>query len=71
MLTAAGYVGLAIMLIGIVLVVIGVVFYELQLTGNKPIQWWVWLLLSLGAVMTVAGLIVTLVFLKHPPPAKA
>jgi hypothetical protein len=71
MLTTAGYVGLAIMLTGIVLVIIGVIFYEIQLTSNKPIQWWVWLLLSLGGVMTVAGLIVTLIFLKHPPPSKS
>jgi len=69
-LGAIGYLGLTIMLVGIVLVVIGVIFYELQLTANKPIQWWVWVLLALGATMTITGVIVTLVFLKHPPPPK-
>ena len=70
MLSIAGYIGLFIMLLGIILTVVGIVYYELQISSNKPIAWWVWLLLSLGFVMTIIGMIVTFIFLRHPPAPK-
>lgn len=70
MLTAAGWVGFSIMIVGIILVVLGVVFYEVNLINNKPISWWIWTLLILGIIMTIVGLIVTMIFLRHPPSSK-
>lgn len=67
MLTIASYIGLGILFAGVVLTIVGVVYYELQISANKPIAWWVWLLLSLGGVMVITGLIVAVIFLKHPP----
>lgn len=58
------------MITGIILVVIGVIFYELYIADNKSITWWIWLLLSLGVAMTVTGAIVTLVFLRQPAQDK-
>lgn len=66
-LSAAGYAGLFTMLVGIILVILGVVFYEQHLTSNKNISWWVWTLLIVGIIATIVGMIITIMFLRHPP----
>ena len=69
-MTLVGYFGLFILFSGIILMVVGVVYYELQVSSNKPIAWWVWFLLSLGTVLTIVGLIMVYLSLRHPPPPK-
>lgn len=67
MISAAGWIGLFIMLLGIILTIIGIVYYEIHLTSNKNISWWVWTLLVIGIVLTIIGTVLSLMFQKHPP----
>ena len=66
MIEAGGWIGLFIILIGMVLLIVGVVFHETYLTENRNISWWIWTLIVLGIIISVIGLIITFIFLKQP-----
>ena len=68
-LTASSGVGIFLLIAGVILVVIGVIMYEINVQNKKPQPWWVWLLIGLGVGLIVIGAIVTISFMKKAPPS--
>lgn len=66
--TASSGIGITLIVVGVILVIIGVILYELNVQNNKPQGWWVWLLIGLGVGGVVIGAIITMSFLRKPPP---
>lgn len=66
----ASWITLVLMILGIILTVIGVSFYEAYIDTNKSRAWWIWLLIGLGLFLSIGGAVATMVLLSLPetPP---
>lgn len=55
------------MILGVVLVIIGIVLYEGNISNQRRQGWWVWLMLIGGVVLAVTGAILTVFLMRAPP----
>lgn len=67
---AASWTTLIIMIVGIILTVIGVAFYEAYIDTSQSRAWWIWLLIGLGLFLSIGGAVATMILLSLPekPP---
>lgn len=54
-LTTGSIVAICFIIIGIILLIVGIIFFEINRSNNKSQPWWVWLLMIGGAVLAIIG----------------
>lgn len=57
------YVSLGFMVFGVILLVIGIIFYNINAGKQTSRSWWIWLLIIMGLVLTILFAIASVFFL--------
>lgn len=57
-------VGLVLLVVGLAHIIAGVVLYEQNVKNRTEQQWYVWLLLGLGIVVTIVGVVLMIVGIR-------